>query len=158
MVHACSSQGHHRFIACPLGKGTVVLLGEGGRSFHPCRCAACMTLHPHPPLPPGASARREKSETRRLPPPHSDLNRRPADFWREAIFKPFHHGTLLAKIRRRGFSTASGPQSIGGNPSEIRDRMLIKGQWSLGLGRNVPVRPRNHGSTNRNFVLSALLR
>ena len=65
-----------------------------------------------PPLPPGASARREKSETRRLPPPHSDLNRRPADFWREAISRPFHHGTLLAKIRRTGFSTASGPQSI----------------------------------------------
>ena len=39
----------------------------------------------------------------------------------------------------------------GGNPSEIRDRMLIEGQWWLGLGRNGPVRPRNHGSTKSQF-------
>ena len=35
-----------------------------------------------------------------------------------------------------------------GNPSEIRDRMLIKGQWWPGLGRNGPVQ---HGFPHRHF-------
>jgi hypothetical protein len=39
-------------------------------------------------------------------------NQRPADFWREGNSNPFHHGSLLTKIRPIGLLSAISPPTV----------------------------------------------
>jgi len=63
----------------------------------------------------------------------------------EAI-SPWHFTSK--KLSKRLLYGVRPTKRYVGNPSEIRDRMLINGQWWLGLGRNGPVQ---HGYSHPYF-------
>ena len=79
----------------------------------------------HPPLPPGERGdERDLRVSPACPRLRGDQKKRPVDFSANAISKPFHHGSLLVKIRRVGFSMPSGSHSV-----------TLKNLQELGTGR-----------------------
>jgi hypothetical protein len=103
-----------------------------------------------PPLPPGAGQLEKREGISAVSP------RRTATY--KLASRRFLAGGHLQAISAWHFTSKNSSNRLlygvrptkhyVGNPSEIRDRMLIQGQWWPGLGRNGPVQ---HGFPHRHF-------
>ena len=99
MIAAIGSLGEQQGNNSEGEQGVVVtMFGDGG------------FLHPY---------HRGQGETREdvasclaCPRQPGDFKKRPADFWREGNSHPFHHGSLLTKIRPVGLLSAISPHTV----------------------------------------------